>query len=70
MWYSSSEGCLNFSKSNMYADDTHTTIASNDIKENVRITKKELLNISDWLRVIKQSSNPKKLNLWLLVINK
>ena len=41
------EGCLDFSKANMYADDTHTTIASNDIKELVRITKKELLNISN-----------------------
>ena len=34
------EGCLDFSKANMYADDTHTTIASNDIKELVRMTKK------------------------------
>ena len=54
------EGCLDFSKANMYADDTHTTIASNDIKELVRMTKKELLNISDWLRVNKLSANPKK----------
>ena len=44
----------------MYADDTHTTIASNDIRELVRMTKKELLNISDWLRVNKLSANPKK----------
>ena len=43
-----------------YADDTHTTIASNDIRELVRMTKKELLNISDWLRVNKLSANPKK----------
>ena len=28
------EGCLDFSKANMYADDTHTTIASNDIDYN------------------------------------
>ena len=63
------EGCLDFSKANMYADDTHTTIASNDIKELVRMTKKELLNISDWLRVNNLSANPKKMKLWLLVIN-
>ena len=44
----------------MYADDTHTTIASSDIKELVRMTEKELLNISDWLRVSKLSANPKK----------
>ena len=53
------EGCLDFSKANMYADDTHTTIASNDIRELVRMTKKELLNISDWLRVNKLSANQK-----------
>ena len=53
------EGCLDFSKANMYADDTHTTNASNDIRELVRMTKKELLNISDWLRVNKVSANPK-----------
>ena len=52
-------GCLDFSKANMYADDTHTTIVSNDIRELVRMTKKELLNISDWLRVNKLSANPK-----------
>ena len=54
------EGCLDFSKANMYADDKHTTIASNDIKELVRMTKKELLDISDWLRVNKLNANPKK----------
>ena len=44
----------------MYADDTHTTIASNDVEELVRMTKKELLNINDWLRVNRISANPKK----------
>ena len=63
------EGCLDFSKANMYADDIHTAIASNDIKELVRMTEKELLNISDWLRVNKLSASQKKLILWLLVIN-
>ena len=36
--------------SNMFAD---TTIACNDIKELVRMTKEKLLSISDWLRVNK-----------------
>ena len=44
----------------MNADDTHTTFASNDIKELVRMTKKELLNISDLLRVNKLRANPKE----------
>ena len=54
------ESCLEFSKANMYVDDTHTKIASNDIAELMRTTKKELLNISDWLRVNKLSANPQK----------
>ena len=44
----------------MYADDTHTTIASNDITELIGMTKKEMLNVSDWLRVNKLSVNPQK----------
>ena len=54
------ESCLEFLKASMYADDTHTTIASSDIAELTRMTKKELLNISDWLRVNKLSANPPK----------
>ena len=44
----------------MCADDTHTTIASSDTAELIRMTKKELLNISDWLRVNELSANPQK----------
>ena len=47
----------------MYADDTHKILASNDIAELISMTKKELLNISDWLRVNIQSANPPKQNL-------
>ena len=46
----------------MYADDTHKILASNDITELISMTK-ELLNISDWLRVNIQSANPPKQNL-------
>ena len=60
MYLDDFEGCLDISKANMYADDTQT-IASNDIEELVHLTKKELLNISDWLRVNKLSANPKKI---------
>ena len=42
--------CLEFSNANMYADDTHTTIASNDTVELISMTTKQLLNIDDWLR--------------------
>ena len=42
----------------MHTDDTHTTIPSNDIAELLSMTKKELLNISDLLRVNKLRANP------------
>ena len=60
MYFNDFESCLEFSKANMYADDTHTTIASSDRAELISMTKKELLNISDWLRVNKLSLNPQK----------
>ena len=34
------KGCLDFSKANMYADDSHTTITSNEIIELRGMTKK------------------------------
>ena len=58
---------MNFSKANMYADDTNSTIASSATTELTRMTKKEVLNFRDWLRVNKPSANPQKQSLWLLV---
>ena len=43
----------------MYADDTYTAIASNGITELI-MTKKELVNISEWLIVNKLSANPQE----------
>ena len=53
----------------MYADDTHTTIASDDIGELAQMMKEELQNISEWMRVNKLSANPKKPSLCSLVIH-
>ena len=44
----------------MYADDTHTTISARDIEELDRNTQVELGNISEWMRINKMSSSPKK----------
>ena len=57
---------LDFSKANIYADDEHTKIASSDI-ELIRMIKKEMLNISDWLRTYKQSVNPSPKNEFLAI---
>ena len=58
---------MDFSKANIYADDAHTKITSNDIKELIRMTKKEMLNFSDWLRTYKQSVNPSPKNEFLAI---
>ena len=43
-----------------YADDTHTTIASDDINELAQMMQEELQNISEWMRVNKLTVNPNK----------
>ncbi len=50
----------------MYADDTHTSITSADIRDIVDMTKKELSNISNWLRVNKLSANLQKTESMLI----
>ena len=54
------ESCLQFSKANLYADDTETTISSSDIGDLIRSFQTQLDNISDWMRVNKLSVNPEK----------
>ena len=44
----------------------HKTIASSDIAELIRMTNKELLNISDWFRVYKLSLNPQKIDFMII----
>ena len=54
----------------MYADNTHTTIASDDINELAQMMREELQNFSEWMRINKLSANPKKgLSLCSLVIH-
>ena len=63
------DSCLEFPKAKIYPDDTHTTHVSNAIAELIRMTHKELLNISDWVKVNKLNASPEKQNSWLLVTN-
>ena len=58
---------MDFSKGNMYADDTNTTIGSKDKKELIRMTKKELLNISGWFRAKKTKCKPPKTEFKVIV---
>ena len=41
-------------------DDTHTTIASDDFNKLAQMMKEELQNISEWMRINKLSTNPKR----------
>ena len=54
------ENCLQYSSASLYADDTHITIFARDIEELIRKTQVELGNISEWMRINKMSSSPKK----------
>ena len=54
------EECLQFSRASIYADDTSLTIASSNSVKLVDDAHRELLNISEWMRVNKLSPNPKK----------
>ena len=54
------EKCLRFSKANVYADDTTITITSN--VEKTLHEAKELLNLSEWMRINKLSPNPVQQN--------
>ena len=54
------ERCLQFSRANIYADDTAITIASNNIVKMTVGAHKELANIAESMRVNKLSPNPQK----------
>ena len=54
------EECLKFSSASMYADDTHTTIVSEDNNKLTQMMNEELENFSEWMRINKLSANPTK----------
>ena len=54
------ERCLEYSRANMYADDTEIAISSNNQVELIETAQAELLNISEWMRINKLSLNPTK----------
>ena len=54
------ETCLELSKASMYADDTHVTMTSNNLENLLENAQRELLNISEWMRINKLTANPKK----------
>ena len=50
----------------MYADDTHDTITSNNLENLIENAHRELLNISEWMRIDKLIANPKKTEYMLI----
>ena len=60
------ETCLELSKASMYADDTHVTITSNNLENLLENAQRELLNISEWMRINKLTANPKKTEYMLI----
>ena len=51
MFLNDFEGCLDYSKASMNADDTHTAVDASNIEDLIRKTKEELSYISYRLRV-------------------
>ena len=46
----------------MYADNTHVALTSSNTDDILINARKELRNVSEWMRINKLSENPKKLN--------
>ena len=51
------ENCLKNTTLNIYADDAHVTIASENFSDLMSNSKNELENILDWIRINKLSLN-------------
>ena len=60
------ETCLELSKASMYADDTHVPITSNNLENLLENAQRELLNLSEWMRINKLTANPKKTEYMLI----
>ena len=60
------ETYLELSKASMYADDTHVTITHNNLENLLENAPRELLNISEWMRINKLTANPKKTEYMLI----
>ena len=60
------ETCLELSKASMYADDTHVTITSSKLEILLENAHRELLNISEWMRINKLIASSKKTDYMLI----
>ena len=49
------------SKAGFYAEDTHITVASTNVENLIQKAQMELSHIFTWMRIIKLSANPKKI---------
>ena len=57
---------LQSSLTNIYADDTAITIASNNVVQMTECARKELASIAEWMRVNKLSPNPQKAEFMII----
>ena len=53
------EKCLTNSKAGLYADDTHITVKSTNVEDQIQNAQMELSNISEWMRMNELNVNPK-----------
>ena len=60
------ENSLQYSRTSIYADDIYVTIASDDIQRMIDNASQEMLNLSEWMRINKLSSNPQKTEFMII----
>ena len=53
VYLSDFETCLEISRASMHADDTHVTITSDNLENLLENSQRELLNISEWMKINK-----------------
>ena len=58
--------CLEHSQARMYADDTHLTLASNNVRDINQNLNQDLVNVSEWLIANKLTLNQSKTKFMLI----
>ena len=58
--------CLEHSQARMYADDTHLTLASNNVRDINQNLNQDLVNVSEWLIANKLTLNQSKTEFMLI----
>ena len=65
LYFNDFENSLQYSRASIYADNRNAKIASDGIQRMIDNANQEMLNLSDWMRINKLSSNPQKIEFMI-----